>query len=122
MLKRQTMIPPVSTADPAAVITSSPALCLGSAATFRAEGDNTDSTVNHNKDSDLQKRMEKIANNSLSEYKDDIVPRTMPDGITGDEHPNTLFECKDYLKLHLSAIRISPRSIFTTENKNEEGK
>lgn len=57
---------------------------------FRAGIDNTDSTANHYKDSDLQKKMEEIANSSLSAYKGDIVARDTLDDIAGDAVSNQL--------------------------------
>ena len=56
---------------------------FGSSA-FRAGADDEDSTANHYKDSDLQKKMEEIANSSLSAYQDDIVARDTLDDIAGD--------------------------------------
>ena len=52
--------------------------------TFRAGASNTDRTANYYKDSDLQKKMEEIANSSLSAYQDDIVARDTLDDIAGD--------------------------------------
>ena len=58
---------------------------------FRTEengGDHLKSTANIYKDSDLHKKMEEIANSSLSGYKDDVVPRDTLDNITGDQISN----------------------------------
>ncbi|MBM6887881.1 S-layer homology domain-containing protein [Pseudoflavonifractor phocaeensis] len=58
--------------------------------TFRDVASMGDSTENHYKDSDLHKKMEEIASSSLSEYKDDIVPRGTLDAILGDPVTNQL--------------------------------
>ena len=57
---------------------------------FRAGADDEDSTANHYKDSDLHKKMEDIANSSLSAYKGGIVARDTLDGIAGDSPTNQL--------------------------------
>ena len=51
---------------------------------FRAGANDEDSTANYYRDSDLQKKMEEIANSSLSAYQDDIVARDTLDDIAGD--------------------------------------
>ena len=57
---------------------------------FRAGANDGNSTANHYKDSDLQNKMEEIANSSLSAYKEDIVARATLDGIAGDSPTDQL--------------------------------
>lgn len=51
---------------------------------FRAGASNADSTANHYKDSDLQKKMEEIANGFSAEDKANIAARDTLDDIAGD--------------------------------------
>ncbi len=51
---------------------------------FRAGASNTDSTANHYKDSDLQKKMEEIASGFSAGDKANIAARDALDGIAGD--------------------------------------
>lgn len=51
---------------------------------FRAGANQEDRTANHYKDSDLQKKMEEIANGFSAEDKADITARDTLDGIAGD--------------------------------------
>ena len=53
-------------------------------APFRAGASNTDSTANHYKDSDLQKKMEEIANGFSAGDKANIAARDTLDDIAGD--------------------------------------
>ena len=57
--------------------------------TFRAGADDTDSTANYYKDSDLQKAMNEIANGFSDAEKANIFPRTL-DNIAGDVVENQL--------------------------------
>ena len=51
---------------------------------FRAGASNADSTANHYKDSDLQKKMEEIANGFSTEDRANIAARDTLDGIAGE--------------------------------------
>ena len=51
---------------------------------FRAGASNTDSTANHYKDSDLQKKMEEIANGFSAKDRANIAARDTLDDIAGD--------------------------------------
>ena len=51
---------------------------------FRAGANDEDSTANHYKDSDLQKKMEEIANGFSGGDKANIAARDTLDGIAGD--------------------------------------
>ena len=57
---------------------------------FREGADGESEEDNYYKDSDLQKKMEEIANSSLSAYKGDIVARDTLDDIAGDAVSNQL--------------------------------
>ena len=55
-----------------------------SSTTFRAGANQEDSTANHYKDSDLQKKMEEIANGFSTEDRANIAARDTLDGIAGE--------------------------------------
>ena len=57
---------------------------------FRAGAKDMDSTANYYKDSDLQKKMEEIANGFSTEDKANIVARDTLDGIAGETVSNQL--------------------------------
>ena len=56
--------------------------------TFRAGGDRENNTANYYKDSDLQKKLEEIANGFSEEDSNNIVARSTLDNISGDTVEN----------------------------------
>ena len=58
--------------------------------TFRAESSNDDNTANYYKDSDLQKKMEEIADSFSPVDQSDIVPRSSLDEIQGGAVTNQM--------------------------------
>ena len=86
---------------------------------FRAGANDEESTANHYKDSDLQKKMEEIANGTLSAYKNSIVARTTLDGIAGESPTDQLLWplSKDEVEILDSSMRKFGSNYLTRTGK-----